>query len=270
MLWIAGIAVTLVWNRFFLIRSDFILIETALVQSMMTSVLAVVLAAGMAWIWINLEEWARRNNINRFRTLMDVVYDVQKSAPQVIGLLIGYSLLTVLIRTETLRNTFWMMAWMSSCLALVTAAEFAELFRERIGFFRQKDFFPAMRVCGLSEFRIINRDILWYNSRAFLLQKGVSLFGVVLFLQCSIDFIISVGLANDISSANFPSSLGSVLARMSSKQDILAIGMSLADPSSVPALFTEHLMGISAAALLVWTLICIFQIAHELTQRSRL
>lgn len=265
--WIIGIALIFAWNSFFLNSPDLRLLATAFLQTLLISSTAVLIAVLSAWGWVNLTE---RKPSGRLAGFLQMLYDAFRSAPQIIGLLIGYSVLTLLIRSETIQQTGWIMLWMSSVLALVSAYEFIELFRERIAHFKQKDFYPALRVCGVSEWRIINRDILWYNGRALLLQKAIAVFGVVVFLQCSIDFIISVGLTADISSANFPSTLGSVLSRMSSKQDILAIGMAFAEPSTIPSLFTGHLLGITAAALIVWTLIGAFQTAHEFTRRRRL
>ncbi len=270
LIWLTGVAVIVIWNGLFLNAPDRTLVITAFLQSLMISAGGVLSASAIAWCWMNAGEWAERRRNMGLSAVIRIAYDSIRSAPQIIGLLIGYAALTLLIRSETLREPLWIMAWMAACFAVVSAPELTELFQERITHFKKKDFFPAMRVCGFSEFRIINRDILWFNGRALFLQKCVSLFGVVLFLQCSIDFIISVGLTNDISSANFPSTLGSVLAKMNSKQDILAVGLSFSDPASIPSLLTDHLMGISTAALLVWTLICFFQIAHELTRRARL
>lgn len=265
--WLTGVALMFTWNSFFLNAPDLRLLATAFLQTLLISSSAVLISVISAWGWVNLTE---RRPEGRLAGFLQILYDAFRSAPQIIGLLIGYSVLTLLIRSETIQQTAWIMLWMSAALAMVSAYEFIELFRERIAHFRQKDFYQALRVCGVSEWRIINRDILWYNGRALLLQKAIAVFGVVVFLQCSIDFIISVGLTADISSANFPSTLGSVLAKMNSKQDILAIGMALTDPSSLPSLFTGHLLGITTAALMVWTLFCVYRIAHEFTRRRRL
>lgn len=270
MVWITGVSMILGWNALFLNEPDMRILTEAFFQTLMISIASVIVAVAAAWSWTNLSEWAVRRKHRLTGLCLITLYEVLRSAPQIIGLLIGYAMLTLFIQSEIIRQTLPIMAVMAFTLGLVTAYEFIELFRERIGYFKQKDFYPAMRVCGVSEARIINRDILWYNGRVLLLQKCISVFGVVLFLQSSIDYIISVGLTTDISSVNFPDSLGSVLAKMNSKQDILAVGMAFTEPSSIPDLFTDHLLGISAAGLLVWTLICFFQITREFTRYQRL
>ena len=270
LVWITGVSLMLAWNAFFLNDPDMRILTEAFFQTLMISIASVMFAVAAAWAWINLSEWAVSRKLRLTGLCLNALYDVLRSAPQIIGMLIGYAMLTLFIQSEIIRQALPVMVVMAFTLGLVTAYEFIELFKERIGYFRQKDFYPAMRVCGVSEARIINRDILWYNGRVLLLQKCISVFGVVLFLQSSIDYIISVGLTTDISSVNFPASLGSVLAKMNSKQDILAVGMAFNEPSTIPILFTDHLLGISAAGLLVWTLICVFQITREFTRYRRL
>ena len=124
--------------------------------------------------------------------------------------------------------------------------------------------------CGIPEWRIINFDILWKNSRAQILNKLIAVFGMSIFLLCSIDFIISVGLTTDINTINLPVTLGSLLAKVDSKQDVLAIGHTLFNPGYFPNLFFKHLQGISVAFLIVFTLICIFKISNGFARRHEL
>ena len=74
--------------------------------------------------------------------------------------------------------------------------------------------------------------------------------------------ILSIGLSTKISSVNFPITLGNLLARIDSKQDILAIGHSLMNPTYFSNLFFEHLQGITIAFIIVFTLICIYKISN--------
>jgi hypothetical protein len=127
-----------------------------------------------------------------------------------------------------------------------------------------------MLCCGISEGRIINREILWKNSRPHLMNKLVAVFAAALFLQCSIDFIISVGLSTDVSLSNFPATLGSVLAKLDSKQDILAVGAAVMNPSTLGSLFFRHLQGITVAFIIVFTLLCMHNISHGLVKHFRL
>jgi hypothetical protein len=95
-------------------------------------------------------------------------------------------------------------------------------------------------------------------------------FGMAIFLQCSIDFIISVGLSTQASSVNFPVTLGSLLAKIDSKQDILAIGYAITHWSHIDNLFFEHLQGITVAFLLVFTLLCMYHISNGYARRHNL
>jgi hypothetical protein len=61
-----------------------------------------------------------------------------------------------------------------------------------------------------------------------------------------------------------------MLAKLDSKQDILAIGTVFADPGVFPSLFIEHLQGISVAFLIVYTLLCMYRISNGLVERYRL
>jgi hypothetical protein len=127
-----------------------------------------------------------------------------------------------------------------------------------------------MLCSGVRESRIINFDILWKNSIAHIAQKLVSTFAMAIFLQCSIDFIISVGLSTDVSLTNFPVTLGGMLATMDSKQDILAISMLFEEIGYWPNLLFRHLQGVSAAFSLVFTLVCMYRVSNGLIRRHNL
>lgn len=198
------------------------------------------------------------------------VLNTLRSIPQIIGMLLGYVFLTGLIRSETLRSPLLQLVVIAALTALFLFQEVTELIRERIQHHLRLDFVNALRVLGVSESRIINREILLKNCGAHLLQKAVAQFGTALFLVCSIDYIISVGLSTDVSLSNFPVTLGSMLARMDSKQDILVIGASLTDPSLLAAIPFQHLQGTSVAFTIVFTLYCSYQVSNALVERYRL
>jgi ABC-type dipeptide/oligopeptide/nickel transport system permease subunit len=141
---------------------------------------------------------------------------------------------------------------------------------ERIQHYAASDFVPAMLACGISDWRIVNLEILWRNCRAHLLNKAVSVFGMALFLQCSVDFVVSVGLTTEVNLTNVPTTLGSLLAKIDSKQDILALGIVFSDPSYFPNLFVRHLQGLSTAFIIVFTLLCFARIAEGIGERYRL
>jgi ABC-type dipeptide/oligopeptide/nickel transport system permease subunit len=159
---------------------------------------------------------------------------------------------------------------MSFVISLFVFLEVVDLVRDRIRYFAASDFYPAMLCCGIRESRIVNIEVLWKNSRAHLIHKLIAIFGSAIFLQCSIDFIISVGLSTDVSSTNFPVTLGSLLAKMDSKQDILAIGSLFGDLSVFGRLLTEHLQGVSVAVVIVFSLLCIYQISNGFVKRNSL
>lgn len=267
--WVAGLALLYGWNAIFLNAPDFAMLFLALWRTLFTSGLAVGVAFFLALIWIHTEEWASRNGYTFFKAGLAQLDDLIRTAPQIIGLLIGYTLMTIAIRSEHLMNPWSILTIMAVTLAVVMMHEWTELFRSRIAYYREKDLIPALRVCGIREGKIINRDILWYNSRTLILHKSVALFGTAFFLQSAMDFIVSVGLTSEIASSNFPATLGSILAKMNSKQDIMAIGIALTDFSMWPSLFTEHLLGISGALVVIWTLIAFFKAADVLGQKIR-
>jgi ABC-type dipeptide/oligopeptide/nickel transport system permease subunit len=193
-----------------------------------------------------------------------------RSIPQIIGMLLGYMFLTGLIRSETLRSPALQLTVIAAVTAVFLFQEVADLIRERIRHHMRLDFVDALRVLGVPESRIINREILLKNCAAHLVQKAVAQFGTALFLVCSIDYIISVGLSTDVSLNNFPVTLGSLLARMDSKQDILAIGASLTDPALLATIPFQHLQGTSVAFTIVFTLYCAYRVSNALVERYRL
>jgi ABC-type dipeptide/oligopeptide/nickel transport system permease subunit len=193
-----------------------------------------------------------------------------RSIPQIIGILGGYIYLTYLITNGIISSPLIIVILISLLISLFIFQEIVNLMRERIDYFKRSDFFNAMSVCGISQFRIINIDILWKNSRIHLLNKLISIFGIALFLQCSVDFIVSVGLSTNISSVNLPTTLGSLLAKIDSKQDILAIGQLFSNPLYINRIFIEHLQGITVAFLLVFTLLSSYKISNGYSERNRL
>jgi ABC-type dipeptide/oligopeptide/nickel transport system permease subunit len=193
-----------------------------------------------------------------------------RSVPQVVGVLFSYVLIAQGIQGRLFESNFIIFPLMSVCMSLFIFVEITDLMRERIAHFMRLDFYNAMRVCGVPEGRIVNFDILWKNSRIHILNKLISVFGMAVFLQCSADFIISVGLSADVNAVNLPVTLGSLLATLDSKQDILAIGYTLTHPSYFYKLFFTHLQGVTVAFLIVFSLLSIDRIAGGYAERHRL
>jgi ABC-type dipeptide/oligopeptide/nickel transport system permease subunit len=171
------------------------------------------------------------------------------------------------MQERTLENIYLIMLLMALSISLFQFTEIVDLISERIQFYKQTDFFNAMLVCGIKENVIINSEILLKNSIGHIINKFIALFGGTIFLQCSVDFIISVGLSTKVSAVNFPITLGNLLARIDSKQDILAIGHTLMNPTYFSHLFFEHLQGISIAFIIVFSLLCIYKIVNGLSAR---
>jgi ABC-type dipeptide/oligopeptide/nickel transport system permease subunit len=269
-IWAGGIATLFLWDAVFLNAPAFARVQTAMVNSLLTGALVVVLSLLFGWsLGVGLHVLS--NSGSRVaHALVSLAMDVLRSIPQIIAVLIGYVVLTMMLRENIIQSTMMQLVWIAFIIALAVFLEVADTVRSRIEYFRTLDFVDAMLCCGISERRIINVEILWKNSRSHLLHKLISIFGVTLFLQCSIDFIVSVGLSTDVSLANFPLTLGSLLANIDSKQDILAISNLITDPGYLPSILTRHLQGISVAFCIVFTLLCVYMIANGYVRRKRL
>jgi hypothetical protein len=61
-----------------------------------------------------------------------------------------------------------------------------------------------------------------------------------------------------------------MLAHIDSKQDILAVGFSISNPSYIPDLFYKHLQGITTAFLIVFSLVSVFKISSGFAKRHHL
>ena len=267
---IAGMAFLWVWLVLFLNKPALLQLEGAFVNTVISGVLVVLFALCLGWlagVTLDLLEQSERKSWYLATTF---IVNLLRSVPQIVGVLAAYVLLTLLIEREILVDPSWQLIAMSFAISCFVFLEVADVVRERIAYYRGLDFYHAMLCCGIPERRIINREILWKNSRAHLLHKLISIFGAAIFLKCSVDFIVSVGLSTDVSLTNFPATLGSMLASLDSKQDILAIGTVFSEPGYVGDLFFEHLQGISIAFMIVFTLLCVHRIAEGVVRRHKL
>jgi hypothetical protein len=203
-------------------------------------------------------------------TLVTFLINCIRSVPQILGMIAGYTVLTAFLQDEMIGSSALQLLWMAGWTSAFLFLEVADLVVERIRYYRSLDFFPAMLSCGVKPARIVHVEILQKNSASHLIHKAIALFGTALYLQCSVDFIISVGLSTDVSLSNFPVTLGSLLARMDSKQDILAIGRALTDFSYFPQLLILHLQGITIAFTIVFSLLCAHHAASAYVRRKGL
>jgi ABC-type dipeptide/oligopeptide/nickel transport system permease subunit len=269
-LWFGGLALTWVWLDVYLNAPARILVGAACIHTFSGAVAAVVVALVIGWgtaLFLHFLESTRRRGAY---LAVSFALNLLRSVPQIVGMLIGYVIVTGLTLNEALTSDTSLILATSLVTALFVFQEVVDLIRERIRHFESLEFVSALLVCGIPSRVIINREILLKNSMPYLVQKSVALFGRAIFLICSIDFIVSVGLSAEVSLSNLPVTLGSMLAKLDSKQDILAIGTAFTDLRVVPTLFVEHLQGISVAFLIVYTLLCVYRIANGLMERYRL
>jgi ABC-type microcin C transport system permease subunit YejE len=269
-IWCVAMGVLFLWDAVFLNAPAFARLRAALFNTILGGALVIVLSGVMGWIAGVGRYFLSELRFRALYILLDFLLNLVRSVPQIIGILVGYIIITRFVQSEALVDPTLQIFWTSFVISVFVFLEFADLIRERIWYYTKLDFVNAMLVCGISEGRIINREILWKNSLSHIIHKLISVFGIAIFLQCSIDFIISVGLSRDVSAGNFPVTLGSVLAKLDSKQDILAIGKVLTDPGYISDLLVSNLQGISAAFAIVFTLLCVYHIANGYVKRHNL
>ena len=261
-IWLLGILFLWIWNILFLNAPDLLQIQTAVLNTFLMSLSVVIFSVLLGWIFSLIVYFLRKSNNNIPYTIFVFFINIIRSIPQIIGILLLYFLVTHLMIQNLVTNFYLIMLLMAASITLFQFLEIMDLLIERIDYYRKTDFFNALLVCGVKELNIINKEIFFKNSRKHILNKLIALFGSTIFLLCSIDFILSIGLSTKISSVNFPTTLGNLLARIDSKQDILAIGHTLMNPTYFSNLFFEHLQGITIALVIVFTLICIYKISN--------
>lgn len=269
LIWIFGVLLIWIWNILFLNEPALRQLESGFLNTLIISLLVIIFSTILGWgttILHNILE----HNFPRVRIGLVFLINIIRSIPQIVGILMGYVILTLLIQQRIVNSEFFILVFMAFIITLFVFLEIFDLLRERIIYFSRRDFFDAMRVCGISERFIINREIIWRSSRIHIINKLIAIFGISIFLLCSVDFIISVGLSTDVSSVNLPVTLGSLLAKIDSKQDILAIGYSLSHLGYIFRLPFEHLQGITVSFIIVFTLVCMYQIGNGYTRRHHL
>jgi ABC-type dipeptide/oligopeptide/nickel transport system permease subunit len=269
-LFLAGLVAAGIWDVLFLNKPALRFVVSGFVNTVVIACLVVVVTLAMAWcVTLGLHYLEDRRNKTGYLCVMFLL-NLIRSIPQIIGILFGYVAVGLMVQNNVLHSNLTIFPLLAISISLFVFIEFVDLMRERISHYKQLDFYNAMRVCGISEARIVNIDILWKNSRIHILNKLISVFGAAIFLQCSVDFIISVGLSTDVNSSTLPATMGSMLANIDSKQDILAIGYALTHPLYVGSLFFEHLQGLTVAFLIVFSLMSINHISNGYAERHRL
>ncbi|MEO7958318.1 MAG: hypothetical protein ABIW76_16665 [Fibrobacteria bacterium] len=268
-IWLGGLGLAGAWNAAFLNRPALALILTGFLNTFAVAGMVLVFCLGAGWgaaVALHYSEERTRPGYLVLTFLLNLI----RSVPQIVGILFGYVWIAEAMKRGTLRNPSAIFILMSAVTALFIFNEMSDLMRERIAHFKKGDFYSAMRVCGISKARIVNFHILWKNSRMHVFNKLISVFGMAVFLQCSVSFIISVGLSTEVDLITLPSTLGSVLANIDSKQDILAVGYTFTHPAYITRMFFNHLQGLTTAFVLVFSLLCIHRISTGFAERHRL
>ena len=268
--WVISIVAVGIWDLLFLNRPAFRRVIDGFINTFTIALLVVIFTLAMSWIITLVIQRLRRTHNSIGLYITTFLLNLIRSIPQIVGILFGYIAIAALVTAGYLPGKISIFLLMAFCMSCFIIPEVIDLLRERIEHFSKLDFFNALLVCGVSEWRIINFDILWKNSRIHILNKLISVFGSAVFLQCSVDFIISVGLSSDVNAVTLPTTLGSLLAKMDSKQDILAIGNSITNPTYIPNLFFQHLQGLTVAFLIVVTILAAYQISCGYAERHRL
>lgn len=268
-IWLSGLLILWIWDKIFLFAPALKKLETAFFNTLFISLLATLLSLLLAWCLTMLSHYSRGHLKGIFHFPLNFGVNLLRSIPQILGILLGYIFISYQIEHNRLGGLSTII-FIAIIISLFVFLEISDLMQERIQHFQKTDFYNSGRVSGISEFHLVNFDILYKNSWIHIFNKLIAVLGMAIFLICSIDFIISVGLSTDVSAVNMPATLGSMLAQLDSKQDILAIGTTILNPAYLPNLFFRHLQGISTAFLIVFSLFSIFKISNGFARRYHL
>lgn len=269
-IWISALSFLIIWDALFLNKPSFIKLAQGTINTITIALLVTGLTFLISLLLVNILHLSEQNGNRGIYVILTFLLNLIRSVPQILGVLFGYIFISISLEKGTISQNGIIFIIMSICMSLFIMNELIDLLKERIHHFQRTDFYNAMQVCGISEMRIVNYTMFWKNSRLHIFNKLISIFGIAVFLQCSVDFVISVGLSTNVNAVNLPPTLGALLANIESKQDILAIGYALTHPWYISKLPFEHLQGLSIAFVLVISLMSIFQIANGFAERHRL
>ncbi len=265
-IFITGLLILLIWDLFFLNSPALKALIISTINTFFMALLTVVFSFLSAWGIVLLKHFFLRRNLTVAAYALDLALDFLESIPQVIWVLLAYFFAIIIVNL----SGFSLILFLIFIISFAFLNEVVEEMENRISHFQKSDFYNAMLVLGIDENKIINREILWSNSLAYLINKGVNIFASTIFLICSVDFIVSVGLTSNIALSNLPGTLGSLLGNLDSKQDILAMGNLLTNPLYISELVTKHLQGVSTAFVLIFTLVSSYKISNGLIKRKKL
>ncbi len=264
------IIVLFFWSLIFLNKPAFYAVNEAYIRTVMIAAFAAIIAAIIGVAVALLFHYTNTRFPRIYYSLLFFM-DLFRSIPQIVALLFCFLFISAIGQSGALfAMPLFYSIFMSLSLGLFIFPEIALLINERITFFRKNDFYDSLLVCGVSEKRIILFDIIFKNSMAHIVNKIIATFGMAIFLLCSVDFIISVGLASKETPYSLPLTLGTLLAKPDSKLDILAIGSLFSNPSYIINLPFVHLQGLLVAFLISFTLLCVYKIGGGLVERNKL
>jgi ABC-type dipeptide/oligopeptide/nickel transport system permease subunit len=270
LIWTTVILALGLWDFSYLNRPALAKVIDGFCNTLVIALFVVVFTLLSGWALTLLLNYSGGRRNRTLYYILTFFLNLIRSIPQIVGILFAYVGVTLLVQDGIVTSRLPLFVIMALCMSVFIMPEVADLMRDRIEHFRRLDFYSAMRVCGIPERRIVNFDILWKNSRLHILNKLIAVLGYAVFLQCSVDFIISVGLSTNVNETSLPPTLGGLLASIDSKQDILAVGYTLTHPAYAPNLFFEHLQGLTVAFLIVFSLFCIYNVANGYAERHRL
>jgi ABC-type dipeptide/oligopeptide/nickel transport system permease subunit len=270
LIWIVVSMAIWSWDLMFLNRPALVKVANGFANTVVVAFLVVAFTLVLGWFATLLLHSLKQRSNQALYLLATFFLNLIRSVPQIVGILFAYIGITMLVQGSIVTSKTLVFIIMAFSISVFIFLELVDLMRDRIDHFMKLDFYSAMRVCGIPDRRIVNFDILWKNSRLHIQNKLIAVFGYAVFLQCSVDFIISVGLSTDVNDTALPVTLGSLLATIDSKQDILAIGYTLTHLDYARQLFFQHLQGVTVAFLIVFTLVSIYHIANGYAERHRL
>ncbi len=265
-IFVSGLLTLFIWDFFFLNAPAFRTLLLSVINTYVLGFFTVLIVFLFAWGIVLLKHFLLRRGFKFTASALDLALDFLESIPQVIWVLLAYLFIIVIADM----SGFALLIFLVFIVSFAFLNEVIDELEERIQHFKNSDFYNAMLALGISENKIINREILWSNSLTHLINKGVNVFASTIFLICSVDFIVSVGLTSNLSLSALPHTLGSLLGNLDSKQDILAIGTIFTNPLYFTELLTKHLQGVSTAFLLIFTLISAYKISNGLIIRKKL
>jgi ABC-type dipeptide/oligopeptide/nickel transport system permease subunit len=270
LIWIVGSIAVWTWDILFLNRPALVKVANGFANTFIIAILVVGFTLILGWV-VTLVLHSLSTRSNKALYLVATFFlNLIRSVPQIVGILFAYVGVSLLVQGSVVTSKPALFIIMALSMSVFIFLELVDLMRDRIDHFMKLDFYSAMRVCGIPDRRIINFDILWKNSRLHIQNKLIAVLGYAVFLQCSVDFIISVGLSTDVNDTSLPTTLGSLLAKIDSKQDILAIGYTLTHLDYAGNLLFQHLQGTTVAFLIVFSLMSIYHIANGYAERHRL